>query len=214
MEAFQEVVVSIAGISYIGLFITGFLAQAVIPVPEELVLLALGYVISLGGLNWFIAVPVVIGGMLLSDIIIFYLSYSGNKIVYWVYNKIFAKIVPMDEPFIRKHIKPIIVVSRFMIQLRFLGPFFAGYIKTPFKTFIQYDFPSAVVYAGIYMGMGIFFNKKIELIIGGINQAKNIVFIVLGIIIAISLTKGLKKIILDWYTKKEQEEHAGNIPKD
>lgn len=213
MEILQTTIEQLGSLSYIGLFVVGFLAQAVIPVPEEMVLIALGYVVSVGGLSWWIAIPVILAGVLVDDVVIFLLSYHGNKAVRFTYEKIFSHIVPMDEPFIRRHIKTIIVVSRFVIQLRFLGPFFAGYIKTPLRTFIAYDFVAAIIYSLIYIALGAFFSNKLELIIGGINQAKNIVWIVVGILLIISLIKGLKKIILGWYAKKEFfEAKKSNLP--
>lgn len=207
METTQSAIAHIGSLSYFGLFILGFLAQAVIPIPEEAVLVILGYVIGMGTLSWYIAIPAVIAGMLISDIIIYALAYSGNKVVHWVYQKIFAKIVPLDDVFIKKHIKKIIVIARFLIQLRFLGPFFAGYTKTPWKTFVAYDFPAAIVYGTFYIGIGIFFRNKLELILSGVGQVKNLILIAIGIILLITITKGLKKVMLNSYNKMFKKEH-------
>jgi membrane protein DedA with SNARE-associated domain len=207
MEALQSAIEFVGGLSYVGLGVTGFLAQAIIPVPEEVVLIALGYLLSVGDLTWYFAFPAIIIGVLLGDLAIFLLSYHGNKSLRFTYEKIFSHIVPIDEPFIRRHVKTIIVVSRFVIHLRFLGPFFAGYIKTPIKTFIAYDFPAAVVYAIGYIGIGMFFSQKIDMILSGVNLLKNIVFVIVGIALVVSITKGLKKLVLNWYYKTESREY-------
>lgn len=204
MELLQSTITQLGSFSYLGLFVVGFLAQTVIPIPEEIVLIALGYVVSFGGLSWWIAAPMILVGVLVDDIILFLLSYHGNKAVRFAYNKIFSYIVPINESFIRRHIKTIIVISRFVIQFRFLGPFFAGYIKTPLRTFIIYDFIAAIAYSLIYIAIGAFFSHRIDLIIGGINQVKNIVWIIIGILLIIALISSLKKFVLTWYTKTGQ----------
>lgn len=214
METLQSAVEYIGGLSYLGLGITGFLAQAIIPVPEEVVLIALGYLLSIGDFTWYFAFPAIVLGVLLGDIAIFLLSYHGNKALRFTYDNVFSHIVPMDEPFIRRHIKTIIVVSRFVIQLRFLGPFFAGYIKTPLKTFIAYDFPAAIVYALGYIGMGMFFSQRIESILSGINQIKNLIWIIVGVLILIGIIKGLKTFVLSWYYKIEKKEQQDEFLND
>lgn len=191
----------IAALSYLGIFGTAFLANIVVPVPEEVVILAIGYVAGTGHINFWITLPIVILGMLLSDIIMFSLSLHGNKIVRTVYDKFFAKIVPMNQEFIEKHVAKIVFVSRFLVNLRFIGPFLAGQAKISYKKFLMLDGAAIIIYASILLWAGHYFQNRIESIFSGIGAFKNILLIVIGIVILFSVLQAVKKAFLKFEAK-------------
>lgn len=199
----NEILRQVAALSYLGIFGVSFLANVVVPVPEEVVVLAIGYVVGAGDLNFWIVLPIVIGGMLLSDIIMFALSFHGNKIVRTVYDKFFAKIVPMNHDFIARHIKKIVFVSRFLVNLRFIGPFLAGQVKMTYKKFILIDGLAITIYAIVLLWAGHYFSARIESIFSGVGTFKNILLIVIGIAILVSVTQAIKKAFFKFEKKGE-----------
>ena len=104
MNGGEEILKTVATLSYIGIFGISFLANIVVPVPEEVVVLAIGYVAGTGTINFWITLPVVIAGALLSDAIMFLLSRRNNPIVRGFYDKFFSKIFPIRQEFLEHHI--------------------------------------------------------------------------------------------------------------
>ncbi len=193
MDATSEIIRQVSALSYAGIFGIGFLANIVVPVPEEVVILSIGYVAGTGHLNFWLALAVTFAGALLSDVIMFSLSLHGNKIVRAVYDKFFAKIVPMRDEFIRAHVKKIIFVSRFLVNLRFIGPFLAGQAKTTYKTFLLWDSIALAIYLSVLMWAGHYFQNRIESIFSGIGAVKNIILVVIGIAVLIVVGQAIKK---------------------
>lgn len=196
-ESTTALISQLGSLSYIGIFITSFLANVVVPVPEEVVLIIFGYLSKVHtSLSLVYLVPIVICGVLLSDIIMYSLARSNNRLVTFFYNKLFSHLFsPESSQWVGQNIKKIIFFSRFMIQFRFLGPFFAGQQKTPFKTFLLYDLLAVSFYVPLYIIIGRFFYKKLNLIIYNVNIVKNIVLVVFVGILVFSLTKILYRFL-------------------
>lgn len=184
---------------YVGVFIMGFLANMVIPVPEELVFIGAGYLVGSGTLSLFPTIACIIAGLLINDIVLYTLARRGNKMIRSVYDKIFADILSLDSPFLHKHIRTVIISSRFLVQLRFLGPFFAGTLHVPLKKFIRWDFFALLAYVPLLVGVGTFFQSRVERIVGGLGSVRNIIVLFLTIILLIILMKYAKKAFIAMY---------------
>ncbi len=78
-------------LSYLGVFLLLVAGGVLSPISEEIILIAVGYLIGVGSLNGFIAIPISIIGVFLGDSILFYLSSKGSK-----YIDGFMKKVPED----------------------------------------------------------------------------------------------------------------------
>ncbi|MDB4984476.1 MAG: rane-associated protein SNARE-like [Patescibacteria group bacterium] len=196
MSESAEIIRQVSSLSYLGIFGIAFLANVVVPVPEEIVMLAIGYAAGTGALNFWITLPVVIIGAFLSDTGMYLLSYHGNKIINWVYNKFFSKIVPPNSRFISHHIGKLIFLSRFLVQLRFIGPFFAGRERVSFKKFAAIDLVALAIYVSVLMWAGHYFANRIDQIFDGIGTFKNILLILVGVVILWSVGQGIKKAFL------------------
>ncbi len=197
MESSQEIIRQVGALSYLGIFGLSFFANMVVPVPEEIVMLALGYVAGTGTINFWITLGIVIIGALLSDIGMYLLSRNNNRWVKGFYNRVFAKMLPVDQAFLEAHNTKVVFASRFLVQLRFIGPFIAGQSKMPWKKFIAYDLLALTIYVPSLMWAGHYFAHRIDSIFNGVNQAKNIVLVVAGILIIWSLSK----VVRDYFIK-------------
>lgn len=191
----------VSAFSYLGIFGVGFLANIFVPVPEEIVLLVLGYVVGTGKLILIPTILVVIIGALFSDLLMYELSLRGNKIVQAVYNRFFSKLVPLENTFVRTHIGKIIFISRFLIQFRFIGPFLAGRVQYPRKKFIKIDLLALVLYITFFIGAGKYFQDRMEFVINGIGKVKNIILAILVIIVMFMVIKFVRTIIVRYYKK-------------
>lgn len=195
----QEIILQLGALSYAGIWLTSFIANVIIPIPEEAVLLLLGYIIGTKAINGYIVIPLVISGLLASDLIIYFLSERGSRIVTWFYDKIFSKrIARQGNNWVNANIGKIIVISRFLIHFRFLGPFIAGQRKIGWKTFVKYDLLALVIYVPVYVLLGIYFQNKIGLIIGKVEVVRNIILLS----VVLLLLWGILKISYRWFFKK------------
>ncbi len=196
MTETQTLITSLGTLSYIGVFGISMLANVVIPVPEEVVLLALGYVAHIGTINVFYLIPIVILGLFTSDIILYFLSQKNNRFVTYFYAKLFAKRLADKHEWVDHNITKVIFFSRFLIQLRFLGPFMAGQHGVKLRTFITYELAALVIYVPLIVWTGWYFQSRVERIVSGVGLARNIFLIVVGLLILISLLRSAYKALL------------------
>lgn len=203
MEASQEIIQHVGSLSYLGLFGISLMANVVIPVPEELIIIAIGYAVGAGVFGFWQAFVVVLLGSLISDIAMFLLSRSRNKYVVLVYEKFFAKIVPMRQDFVEKHITKIVFISRFVVNLRFIGPFLAGRVRMSWKKFIVWDTFALIVYILVSFWAGHYFANRIESIFNGVETFKNITAIMIGMVIVWSVGQIIKKAFFSFEKKGE-----------
>ena len=204
MEGTDLIANSLGGLSYGGLFVVALLSNIVIPVPEELVLLATGYLTGIGVFEYASVVLIFIAGMLLSDYILYSLSYHGSSLVSKLHKKLEKKGLLKNQAYMRRHIKKIIFFSRFLVYLRFIGPVVAGSLKVRPKTFLTYDFIALIIYVNIFAGLGNYFHDQIKFITDGVAKFKNYILIGLAAIITIIIFRYIEKNFLKWmYTVSE-----------
>jgi membrane-associated protein len=119
------------------------------------------------------------------------------------YDKVFAKKIESKKEWIAKHINKVVFFSRFLVQLRFLGPFFAGQTKMSFRRFFFIDFFAILIYTSIYLLIGFYFRNRINFIIGGVNKVRNIIILLVISITLVSLIRYIRKVLLKIKTEKD-----------
>ncbi len=177
-------------------------ANAFPPIPEEIFLLYFGYmanlkpeVISFTQINLFLIV-----GFLAVDSIVFYLARRGHRIITFILNKILDVDIDAKQEFLSRHVNKIIFISRFLVQLRALGPITAARVGIPFKQFLKIDFLALCVYVPTALGLGYYFAHSLEKVLSGSKAFHNLMFtglIVLGFII---LMRKMRKVLLSEFS--------------
>ncbi len=186
----QTLITELGTLSYIGIWFAALLSNVVIPVPEEVVLLAFGYLAGTGHINFFILLPIVISGLLVSDIGMYLLARKGSRIVTWFYEKFFSKrLTQKNDQWFTDHMNKIIFFSRFLVQLRFIGPFLAGQKKIPFRRFVAYDLAAILIYVPLYTLLGLFFHRRVQAIIDNVGVVRNIALVIIGLFIVFVLSR-------------------------
>jgi membrane protein DedA with SNARE-associated domain len=202
MEETNAILDSIGGLSYFGVFILAMLSNIVIPVPEELILVAMGYLSGNGLFMYPLVMAIFISGLMISDYVLYSLAFRGSRLVKGFIKRLQKRGLLKNESYTRKHIKKIIFFSRFLVYLRFIGPIMSGYLRIKRKTFLSHNFLALVIYVNIFLGLGHHFHKQLEFITAGVARFKNYLFtalLIFGTIIALRYTqknfiKWLKKI--------------------
>lgn len=196
MELGPEILNEVGALSYAGVFLLSLLANFVIPIPEEITLLALGYLVGTGIFKGYLILPIVIVGLLISDIVLFTLAKRGSRIVTYLYERFFAKRIAKrgGARWTHRHIGKIIVISRFLVQFRFLGPFLAGHRKIPIGKFLQYELLALVIYVPLYILLGAFFHNKVRYIIDKVGVVRNLILIAIVILVLVGVVKFIYRV--------------------
>lgn len=188
-------------LAYVGVLVVGFISNMFVPVPEELVFIGLGYLVGGGSLRFIPTVIAIILGALVNDIMLYYLSRRGNRLLRGIYDRLFADLMPLDSPFLKKHMGKVVVISRLLMQVRFLGPFFSGTLHIPLRKFIRWDLMALCFYVPIFVGLGAFFQARVERVMSGLGSTQNIMGIVFGVILAIAILQVSRKYAIRFYKK-------------
>jgi membrane protein DedA with SNARE-associated domain len=188
MAATQSIINNLGTLSYVGIFGVSILSNVVIPVPEEVILLALGYLAGTGKLNIVILIPIAMAGLFLSDIVMYALSKKNNRFITLFYEKFFSNFVSR-HPWIEANPRAVIFFSRFLVQLRFLGPFIAGQLKVSTKKFITYDMLALIIYVPLLTILGKVLHNDVLPLIDDVDEAKDIILVIFGGIVATSLIR-------------------------
>jgi membrane protein DedA with SNARE-associated domain len=196
----MEIIQQLGGYSYLGVFVVGLLANLIIPVPEEVSLLTIGYLSGTGVFSVFIVIPILITGLLINDVFLYFLSKKGSRFTTQFYKKFFESRFDFLKEIDNNRVEKIILFSRFFAFFRFLAPFLAGIHNIGFKRFVYLEICSITLYTSIYVFLGYYLRNQIEKIISGVNMVGHIIS---GIIILVLFS------ILFNYLKKYLIQHVG-----
>jgi len=193
---------SLGALSYGSMFLLALAINFVIPIPEEIILILLGYLASTGAFNIWILIPILVSGMIISDMVLFEVSKRGGKYLQKFNERIQKNRILQNENFVKKHIKKIIFFSRFITHFRFIGPVLSGSTKTRWQTFFLYDILALFLYVAGWLFLGDYFHGRIQTVIDGVGVFRNILFIVIVVIALVLIFKLLNKKFIRSITKQ------------
>ncbi len=124
--------------SYLALFL--FISVShFIPLPEEAILIALGYISSLGFGSVFKFTVVSFFGILIADSLAYFVARKKGEVILQIIGERF-RIAPQKiektKLFFHKNAGTSVFLARFVIGFRFLMPFVAGALGLPFDKFL------------------------------------------------------------------------------
>lgn len=170
-----------------------------LPLPEDIVLIFLGFLLYNG--YGTLAVGLFLGylGIIIGDSIIYIIGKRlGVKVLK---HPVFAKILTKErlkkaKKFTLEHGKKTVFIARFLPGLRAAVFFSCGILKFKYRTFFLMDSLAAILSAPIFILLGYFFGNKIDYLIHMVKKVDRIVIIIL--IFTFICVYLLKK----YYTKK------------
>lgn len=176
-------------LSYAGIFILLAFVGHFIPLPEEVLLLTIGYLVSLGfGNLWIVIVVSLIAGYS-GDILLYWLSKNGNKLVVNLDRATNKEKITKYENLMQTHGGKMIFVLRLVVGLRFFGPVVAGSANVAWRKFLLYDLLALLIYFPSLIFLGYHFHNNLRHLISDVGILSHIIFfIVVGLFgIAISI---------------------------
>ena len=179
---------------YLGIFIWFITIDQIIPIPEEITLIAIGYLAMQGNISPVMAGLFAIAGFITVDLVYFYLTKTGNKLIYKLAKKQESPIEKKYKNKLKNHTFKTLLILCFIPRMRLLGPVFVALSKLPFKRFILYDVISLSLFTTIYISLGMIFSKSLSSLISVSNGIGNIIFIAALIVMSVLTFIIIKKL--------------------
>jgi membrane protein DedA with SNARE-associated domain len=176
---FVFLIVALENGAFVGLF-----------VPGETILLTASFVASMGILNIYILIPVVISAAFLGDNLAYFLGKRGGRPLLVKYGpkfRISEKRLKKAEDFYERHGAKTVLIGRWTAFLRTFTAFLAGVNKMKYPKFFLFNAIGAITWGLGNCLFGYFFGKNIDLILSIIHK---IGWTTVGVVIV---------IILIWY---------------
>jgi membrane-associated protein len=174
-------------LSYTGIFLWFLLTQLIIvmPIPEEVVLISIGYVSATGIWNPFIAAAIALATLILSDGIFYSLSRSGNRYVARLVKRSEGGAFAKAEAQMKRNMPRAVFTLTFVPRLRFFGPVLAGILKLKWPAFFLADASALVIHVSVYTFIGFFFHRSLAGLFKNLAVLQHALFIVAIIVIGL-----------------------------
>ncbi|MCZ6815230.1 MAG: DedA family protein [Planctomycetota bacterium] len=167
----------IAQWSYIGLFVVLLAAGMGLPLPEDIPLLAGGWLVSEGHANLHMMMATGLVGVLIGDFIMFSLGRRwGDQIVEhrWFRRILKPWLLEKARNKFEQHGAKIIFAARFMPGLRAVMFVTAGIFRVPYWKFMTFDGTAALISVPVWVWAGSYFPAQIKEIMGGTRIATHV----------------------------------------
>lgn len=188
--------------TYIGLFVVLMLCGLGLPVPEDVALLAGGYLAHRGVTHYPITLAVSLVGVVAGDNSLFFLGRRvGSSVLTYFGLKRRGSDGQLEriESFMLRHGHLAIFYARFLAGLRALIYFSAGSFGVPPGRFFVYDLAGALISVPIVVTVGYVFGGELERAIGYIGGAEKLIWMIAGLCAAIYATR---LVVLQWGAEK------------
>jgi membrane-associated protein len=175
----EPVISFLQDFSYIGAFSSVVVSGYILPVPEEVVLLTIGYLAGSGFFNVYVVIFVAFLATLASDVFLYSLAKKDSKFTRKMKRKMhdtqFCKSC-MKSP---RTIGKVVFLMRFCVGLRFLGPILAGALNVPLRKFIFYDTLALLLYTPFFVFLGYYFHTSFLNIVTHVDSIRHMLFAIL-----------------------------------
>lgn len=173
--------------SYGGIFIVLTFVGYVIPIPEEVLLMIVGYLGSAEAeiINIYTAWVLVLVAVTLGDNILYHLTLRHAAFIERLKNKVTPSIMRRYENLMREHPGKAIFLIRFIPGLRFLAPVLAGTLGIAQKTFQLYNTLSVFVTVSLFIFLGYHFHATFAALLTQVKEIRHLIAIALAVIVGI-----------------------------
>lgn len=170
------------------------------PLPEDIPLIAAGYLVSDGTMRWVPAILITMAGVLIGDSILFFLGKKmGMKILEntRVQSIFKPEKIRRTKAYFRKYGDKIVFFARFVAGFRAPAFFMAGALKMNYRRFLLLDGLAALISVPLWIilgyAMGYYLGDEIASILKGMKEIKLAVTILIVTVITIFTIRGWLK---------------------
>ncbi len=178
--------------TYLGLFVVLMLCGLGLPMPEDVALLAGGYLVHRGIIRYPITLTVSLLGVVAGDNSLFFIGrHAGTRLLtYFGLGRPGSKgQVARIRVFMERHGHLAIFYARFLAGLRAVVYLTAGSLGVSPSRFLFYDIAGALISVPIVVTLGYLFGGEIEQAIRYIGGFQKLIWIVAGLSTLIYATR-------------------------
>lgn len=168
--------------TYLGLFVVLVLCGLGLPIPEDVALLAGGYLVHRGVTRYPITLVVSLVGVVAGDNSLFFLGrrFGTGWVRYFGIGRPGRQIqIERIQKFMQRHGHRAIFYARFLAGLRALIYLSAGSFGVRPGVFLLYDLLGALISVPIVVTLGYIFGKQLEMIVKYLGGFERLIVIVL-----------------------------------
>ncbi len=178
--------------TYLGLFVVLMLCGIGLPIPEDVALLAGGYLVHRGVTRYPITLAVSLLGVVVGDNSLFFLGRrfgSGLVRYFGIARPGRQHQIERIRGFMQRHGHRAIFYARFLAGLRALIYLSAGSFGVRPSVFLFYDLLGALISVPIVVTLGYVFGKQLELVVRYIGGFERLIMIVAILSVAVYATR-------------------------
>jgi membrane-associated protein len=173
---------------YAGIYLWFITIDQIGPIPEEVTLIVIGYLSAQGVINPVFAGLSAIAGFITIDIIYFYLTKTGSKLVKKLTHNAKSSKGSEYEKKLKNNMLTTLLVISFIPRVRLLAPVFVALAKQPFRKFLFYSAISLSLFTAVYILLGIFFHSRLSALLEKAQTTGHIIFIAAMVLISAGFT--------------------------
>ncbi len=180
--------------TYLGLFVVLVLCGLGLPLPEDVALLAGGYLAHRGIVRYPITLAVALVGVVAGDNSLFFLGrrFGTSLVRYFGIARPDTQLhIERIRDFMNRHGHRAILYARFLAGLRALVYLSAGSFGVPSSRFLLYDLAGAMISVPIVVSLGYLFGGELETAVRFIGGFERFLWIVLLLSLAVYGTRML-----------------------
>lgn len=178
---------------FIGVFVWYVTFDQLIPIPNEVTLLTIGFLAH--GENIFVPTLAIVAAVLafvIVDLAYYFLARSGKSIVHKRAGKR-SRFFERYTESVKNNLGHTLLVLTFIPRMRILGPIVAATGKVSFKKFLAYDALCLSFFTTLYVLLGLFFHHTFDKIFDQVQAHSTLLFIVVLSITAIFVVLAEKR---------------------
>ncbi len=183
--------------SYFGVFFFSIIVGYVLPIPEAIFLLLVGYVAKVTGMNLLGVVALAAIGIIVGDNILYRLSFFGNKYVEKFNRKMRKHKLIQYEHLVTDNVAFSVYFLKFIAGVRFFGPVILGSLRASRKKFVIHNAIASILHTGLLVFFGYYLHQRIVAAITGVEIFKNILLFSSAVIVGFILSFFSKKDTLE-----------------
>jgi membrane protein DedA with SNARE-associated domain len=174
----------IGQLGYLGIVLILILGGLGLPIPEEAPIILAAVLSKNGRLNWMLALASCLVGVLLGDLVVYFLGFVyGEKVLSLPLTRrlLTRRRESQIKGYFHRHGYKILVSGRFMPGFRTAAYLTAGILKLPFLKLLVTDVVAASLTTFLMFGLGYAFAHQIQ---SGIREAQQWVLVAVAIGVA------------------------------
>ena len=174
--------------TYLGLFVVLLLCGMGLPMPEDIALLAGGFLVHRGVTRYPITLAVALLGVVAGDNSLFFLGrrFGTGLVSYFGLNRPGSQAqINRIRAFMRRHGHRAIFYARFLAGLRALIYLTAGSFGVTPLRFLAYDLLGAIISVPIVVSIGYLFGAQLEVIVHYLGGFERLLWVVAVLSLAV-----------------------------